>query len=65
MHGRLNRSPADACESGDLVYRKVADAVALDLAGNDAQHRPLAFGVVVPEIAGQDARPAEHPASVP
>jgi hypothetical protein len=65
MHCCLYCRSANTCERGDFVDRQIANAMTLDLASHDAKDCPLAFGVVVPEIVGQCARPAEHPASIP
>jgi len=54
LHGRAT----NAGERTDLVDWQVARALALYFASDDAQHRPLTFGIMVPEIARQCARSA-------
>ena len=64
VHGSLYGRAAHACQRSNLVDRQVADTLLLDLAGNDAKDRTLAFSVVVPQIVRQCARSAEHLAPV-
>src|SRR5450759_1451354 len=65
VHRSLYRGAAHASERGDLVDREVANAIAFDLASDDAEHRSLAFGVVVPEVVRERAGAAEHSSAVP
>ena len=55
MQGGLHRRSTDACERRNLVVRQIANPVVLHLANEDAEHRTLAFGVMVAKIGGHHA----------
>lgn len=65
MHCRLHCCPAHAGKRCDLVDWKIADTMAFDLAGNDAQNGTLPFGVMLPQIVRERTRAAKRPAAVP
>src|SRR5262245_31592852 len=51
--GRLHGRPAHTGQSTDLIDVEVADAMMLHLAGNDAKHGALAFGVEATQNVGE------------
>jgi hypothetical protein len=61
MHGGLHCRSANPSQGRDLFDRKIANPVTLDLECDDAENRPLAFGVMVPEVVRQRAGAAERP----
>jgi hypothetical protein len=56
VHGVLDRGSSDSCTIRDLINRQVANAVMLYLSYYDAEHRPLALGVVMAQCVRQSAR---------
>jgi hypothetical protein len=54
----LDGCPTNARKGSHPIDWQVTHAPALDLAGNDAQNRALALGVVVPHGVRQSARAA-------
>jgi len=55
LHFPQRGGTADACQRGDLVDRQVADAVMLDLAGDNGEDRHLPERIVMPEAFWQHA----------